>query len=167
MATKKGLGAKGLGIEALIHNKMEDFESDGGGVLELDLHKIEPNRKQPRKHFDETALEELATSLKNYGMIQPVVVKKNKEGYYELIAGERRWRAAKIAGLTKIPAIIKKWEEGEAFEAALVENLQREDLNPMEEAAGFQALIQTYHMTQEELSAFAGRIWFESGTDCR
>lgn len=86
MATKKGLGAKGLGIEALIHNKMEDFESDGGGVLELDLHKIEPNRKQPRKHFDETALEELATSLKNYGMIQPVVVKKNKEGYYELIA---------------------------------------------------------------------------------
>lgn len=78
MATKKGLGAKGLGIEALIHNKMEDFESDGGGVLELDLNKIEPNRKQPRKHFDETALEELATSLKNYGMIQPVVVKKIK-----------------------------------------------------------------------------------------
>lgn len=75
---EKGLGAKGLGIEALIHNKMEDFESDGGGVLELDLHKIEPNRKQPRKHFDETALEELATSLKNYGMIQPVVVKKIK-----------------------------------------------------------------------------------------
>ena len=125
MATKKGLGAKGLGIEALIHNKMEDFESDGGGVMELDLNKIEPNRKQPRKHFDETALEELATSLKNYGMIQPVVVKKNKEGYYELIAGERRWRAAKIAGLTKIPAIIKKWEEGEAFEAALAQSYQR------------------------------------------
>ncbi|MEE0702354.1 MAG: ParB/RepB/Spo0J family partition protein [Anaerotignum sp.] len=143
MATKKGLGAKGLGIEALIHNKMEDFESDGGGVMELDLNKIEPNRKQPRKYFDETALEELATSLKNYGMIQPVVVKKNKEGYYELIAGERRWRAAKIAGLTKIPAIIKKWEEGEAFEAALVENLQREDLNPMEEAQSYQRVCRT------------------------
>ena len=150
MATKKGLGAKGLGIEALIHNKMEDFESDGGGVMELDLNKIEPNRKQPRKYFDETALEELATSLKNYGMIQPVVVKKNKEGYYELIAGERRWRAAKIAGLTKIPAIIKKWEEGEAFEAALVENLQREDLNPMEEA-------QSYQRLQEQIADKVGK----------
>ena len=157
MATKKGLGAKGLGIEALIHNKMEDFESDGGGVLELDLHKIEPNRKQPRKHFDETALEELATSLKNYGMIQPVVVKKNKEGYYELIAGERRWRAAKIAGLTKIPAIIKKWEEGEAFEAALVENLQRRDLDFVEEASALQKLIFTYHLSQEEAAAKVGK----------
>ena len=152
MATKKGLGAKGLGIEALIHNKMEDFESDGGGVMELDLNKIEPNRKQPRKYFDETALEELATSLKNYGMIQPVVVKKNKEGYYELIAGERRWRAAKIAGLTKIPAIIKKWEEGEAFEAALVENLQREDLNPMEEAQSYQRLQEEFGLSQEQIA---------------
>ena len=157
MATKKGLGAKGLGIEALIHNKMEDFESDGGGVLELDLNKIEPNRKQPRKHFDETALEELATSLKNYGMIQPVVVKKNKEGYYELIAGERRWRAAKIAGLTKIPAIIKKWEEGEAFEAALVENLQREGLNPMEEAQSYQRLQEEFGLSQEQIADKVGK----------
>lgn len=157
MATKKGLGAKGLGIEALIHNKMEDFESDGGGVLEIDLHKIEPNRKQPRKHFDETALEELAASLKNYGMIQPVVVKKNKEGYYELIAGERRWRAAKIAGLTKIPAIIKKWEEGEAFEAALVENLQREDLNPMEEAQSYQRLQEEFGLSQEQIADKVGK----------
>ena len=85
---------------------------------------IEPNRKQPRKYFDETALEELAASLKAYGMIQPIVVKKSGE-YYEIIAGERRWRAAKIAGLTKVPVVIKKWEEGEAFEAALVENLQK------------------------------------------
>ena len=157
MATKKGLGAKGLGIEALIHNKMEDFESDGGGVMELDLNKIEPNRKQPRKYFDETALEELATSLKNYGMIQPVVVKKNKEGYYELIAGERRWRAAKIAGLTKIPAIIKKWEEGEAFEAALVENLQREDLNPMEEAQSYQRLQEEFGLSQEQIADKVGK----------
>lgn len=112
MATKKGLGAKGLGIEALIHNKMEDFESDGGGVMELDLNKIEPNRKQPRKYFDETALEELATSLKNYGMIQPVVVKKNKEGYYELIAGERRWRAAKSQVLPKSLPSSKNGKKG-------------------------------------------------------
>ncbi|MBR2383851.1 MAG: ParB/RepB/Spo0J family partition protein, partial [Anaerotignum sp.] len=135
---KKGLGAKGLGLNALINTEMEEIKASKNekkkndeAVLELDLDMIEPNRKQPRKYFDETALEELAASLKAYGMIQPIVVKKNGE-YYEIIAGERRWRAAKIAGLTKVPVVIKKWEEGEAFEAALVENLQREDLNPYE-----------------------------------
>ena len=150
---KKGLGAKGLGLNALINTEMEEIKASKNekkkndeAVLELDLDMIEPNRKQPRKYFDETALEELAASLKAYGMIQPIVVKKNGE-YYEIIAGERRWRAAKIAGLTKVPVVIKKWEEGEAFEAALVENLQREDLNPMEEA-------ESYHRPQ-------------SGKDCR
>ena len=135
---KKGLGAKGLGLNALINTEMEEIKASKNekkkndeAVLELDLDMIEPNRKQPRKYFDETALEELAASLKAYGMIQPIIVKKNGE-YYEIIAGERRWRAAKIAGLTKVPVVIKKWEEGEAFEAALVENLQREDLNPYE-----------------------------------
>jgi len=125
-------------------------------VLELELDLIEPNRKQPRKYFDETALEELAASLKSYGMIQPIVVKKNGE-YYEIIAGERRWRAAKIAGLTKVPVVIKKWEEGEAFEAALVENLQREDLNPMEEAESYHRLQEEFKMSQEKIAEKVGK----------
>ena len=158
---KKGLGAKGLGINALIHTEMEDMKTQPikkteEAVTELDLDLIEPNRKQPRKYFDETALEELAASLKTYGMIQPVVVKKSGE-YYELIAGERRWRAAKIAGLNKIPVIVKKWEVGEAFEAALVENLQREDLNPMEEAESYQRLQEEFGLSQEKIAEKVGK----------
>ena len=162
-AKKKGLGAKGLGINALINTEMEDMKASkpakkktDEAVLELELDLIEPNRKQPRKYFDETALEELAASLKSYGMIQPIVVKKNGE-YYEIIAGERRWRAAKIAGLTKVPVVIKKWEEGEAFEAALVENLQREDLNPMEEAESYHRLQEEYKMSQEKIAEKVGK----------
>ncbi len=161
-AKKKGLGSKGLGIEALINNKMEDFkevslrQQTGEAVNELDIDLIEPNRKQPRKYFDPTALEELAESLKTYGMIQPVVVKKN-EDFYELIAGERRWRAAKIAGLQKIPVVIKAWEEGEAFEAALVENLQREDLNPIEEAESYQRLQEEFQLSQEKIAERVGK----------
>ena len=164
MAVKKtGLGAKGLGINALINTEMEDMKASKPAkkkaeeaVLELDLDMIEPNRKQPRKYFDETALEELAASLKAYGMIQPIVVKKSGE-YYEIIAGERRWRAAKIAGLTKVPVVIKKWEEGEAFEAALVENLQREDLNPMEEAESYQRLQEEFGLSQEKIAEKVGK----------
>lgn len=163
MATKKkGLGSKGLGIEALINNKMEDFkevsmrQQAAEAVNELDIDMIEPNRKQPRKHFDAAALEELAESLKIYGMIQPVVVKKNAD-YYELIAGERRWRAAKIAGLQKIPVIIRDWEEGEAFEAALVENLQREDLNPIEESESYQRLQEEFGLSQEKIAERVGK----------
>ncbi|MBQ2925128.1 MAG: ParB/RepB/Spo0J family partition protein [Anaerotignum sp.] len=162
-AKKKGLGAKGLGINALINTEMEDMKASkpakkktDEAVQELELDLIEPNRKQPRKYFDENALEELAASLKSYGMIQPIVVKKNGE-YYEIIAGERRWRAAKIAGLTKVPVVIKKWEEGEAFEAALVENLQREDLNPMEEAESYHRLQEEYKMSQEKIAEKVGK----------
>ena len=160
---KKGLGAKGLGINALINTEMEDMKTSKPAkkkteeaVLELDLDMIEPNRKQPRKYFDETALEELAASLKAYGMIQPIVVKKVGD-YYEIIAGERRWRASKIAGLKKVPVIIKKWEEGEAFEAALVENLQREDLNPMEEAESYQRLQEEFQLSQEKIAEKVGK----------
>ncbi len=157
---KKGLGTKGLGINALIHTELEDMKVSHSrkeeAVLELDLDLIEPNRKQPRKYFDETALEELAASLKTYGMIQPVVVKKSGD-YYELIAGERRWRAAKIAGLQKIPVVMKEWEEGEAFEAALVENLQREDLNPMEEAESYQRLQEEFSLNQEQIAEKVGK----------
>ena len=161
---KKGLGAKGLGINALINTEMEDMKASKPvekkkteeTVLELELDLIEPNRKQPRKYFDETALEELAASLKTYCMIQPIVVKKNGD-YYEIIAGERRWRAAKIAGLVKVPVVIKKWEEGEAFEAALVENLQREDLNPMEEAESYQRLQEEFGLSQEKIAEKVGK----------
>ena len=161
---KKGLGAKGLGINALINTEMEDMKASKPvekkkteeTVLELELDLIEPNRKQPRKYFDETALEELAASLKTYGMIQPIVVKKNGD-YYEIIAGERRWRAAKIAGVVKVPVVIKKWEEGEAFEAALVENLQREDLNPMEEAESYQRLQEEFGLSQEKIAEKVGK----------
>jgi len=160
---KKGLGAKGLGLNALINTEMEEIKSSKNekkkndeAVLELELDMIEPNRKQPRKYFDEAALEELAASLKTYGMIQPIVVKKSGD-YYEIIAGERRWRAAKIAGLVKVPVIIKKWEEGEAFEAALVENLQREDLNPMEEAESYHRLQEEFCMSQEKIAEKVGK----------
>ena len=160
---KKGLGAKGLGINALINTEMEDMKASKPAkkkteeaVLELELDMIEPNRKQPRKYFDETALEELAASLKAYGMIQPIVVKKSGD-YYEIIAGERRWRAAKIAGLKKVPVVIKAWEEAEAFEAALVENLQREDLNPMEEAESYYRLQEEFGMSQEKIAERVGK----------
>lgn len=161
-AKKKGLGSKGLGINALIHTELEDMKiakaekKTEEAVLELELDMIEPNRKQPRKYFDETALEELAASLKSYGMIQPIVVKKSGD-YYEIIAGERRWRAAKIAGLEKVPVVIRSWEEGEAFEAALVENLQREDLNPMEEAESYQRLQEEFGLSQEKIAEKVGK----------
>lgn len=159
---KKGLGAKGLGINALINTELEDMRvaqpqaKKDETVVELEMDLIEPNRRQPRKYFDETALEELAVSLKTYGMIQPVVVKKSGE-YYEIIAGERRWRAAKIAGMEKVPVVVKKWEEGEAFEAALVENLQREDLNPMEEAESYQRLQEEFGLSQEKIAEKVGK----------
>lgn len=159
---KKGLGAKGLGINALINTELEDMRvaqpqaKKDEAVVELELDLIEPNRKQPRKYFDETALEELAVSLKTYGMIQPIVVKKSGD-YYEIIAGERRWRAAKIAGMEKVPVVVKKWEEGEAFEAALVENLQREDLNPMEEAESYQRLQEEFGLSQERIAEKVGK----------
>lgn len=162
MATRKmGLGSKGMGIEALINNKMEDFKETGkeagkAAVLELDMDMIEPNRKQPRRHFDEVALEELAASIKTYGLIQPLVVRKVGE-YYEIVAGERRWRAAKIAGLKKIPVIEKKWETAEAFEVALVENLQRQDLNPMEEAESYRRLQEDFGLSQEQISVKVGK----------
>lgn len=168
MTTKKGLGSKGLGIEALINTKMEDYEEVSkqnadtdktkGTVLEIDINKIEPNRKQPRKIFEESALEELAESLKNFGMLQPIIVQKAKNGdYYDLVAGERRFRAAKIAGLLRLPAIIKDLTAEMAFEVALIENLQREDLNPLEEAESYKRLHQEFSMSQEQISQRVGK----------
>lgn len=153
---KKGLGTKGRGLEALISNTMEDWGKEEKAVAEIDINQIEPNRNQPRKYFDEEALLELADSLKKYGMIQPVVLKK-VEDYYEIIAGERRWRAAKIAGLTEIPAIIKEYESQEAFEVALIENIQRENLNPVEEAQGYARLQEEFGESQEDIAKKVGK----------
>lgn len=157
---KSGLGPKGKGLEALFESTKKEVlnkpENTDGSVVLIDINKVEPNRNQPRKHFQEEALEELSESIKNYGVIQPVVVKKN-DGYFELIAGERRWRASKIAGLKEIPAIIKEYDENKIFEIALAENLQREDLNPMEEAAGYNKLSQEFGLSQDDIAKRVGK----------
>lgn len=119
--------------------------------LMIDINEVEPNRNQPRKAFDEETLEELAASIKQFGMIQPIVVQK-KDDYYEIIAGERRWRAAKIAGLKEIPVIIKEYLENEILEISLIENIQREDLNPIEEAKAYKALMDKFELKQEEIA---------------
>jgi len=117
----------------------------------LKLSQIEPNREQPRKQFNQDSLEELAASIKEHGLIQPIVVQK-KNGYYEIVAGERRWRAAKLAGLKEVPVIIKEYTEKELTEIALIENIQREDLNPIEEAKAFKNLIESYNLTHDEVA---------------
>jgi len=158
LAVKKGgLGPKGRGLGALLESTSKEVsEHTDGSVVLLDINKIEPNREQPRKHFQEDALEELSESIKNYGVIQPVVVKK-KDDFYELIAGERRWRAAKLAGLTEIPVIVKEFSEQELVEISLIENIQREDLNPVEEAMAYKRLIDEFHLKQDEIAERVGK----------
>ena len=117
----------------------------------LNINRIEPNKEQPRKNFDEDALQELADSIKQYGVIEPLVVVKRK-GYYELIAGERRWRAARLAGLKEVPVVIKDYDDQQIVEIALIENIQREDLNPIEEANAYQRLIDEFSLTQDEVA---------------
>ncbi len=151
MAKKRsGLGQ---GLSALITDELEDkiVEQNKGGTLNIKLSVIEPNREQPRKMFDEDALAELAESIKQYGIIQPLIVSQ-KSDYYEIIAGERRWRAAKMAGLKEVPVIIKDISAEEVLEISLIENIQRENLNPIEEAIAFQRLIDEFHLKQDELA---------------
>jgi ParB family chromosome partitioning protein len=143
MATKGGLG-KNMG------RLFDENLTDEGQVLSVRLSEIEPNREQPRKQFDEDALAELADSIAQHGVLQPLLVRPLLIGGYQLVAGERRWRAARLAGLTEVPVVIRGMDDREAAELAMIENLQREDLNPIEEAKGFQTLIETYGMTQEE-----------------
>lgn len=121
------------------------------GVLMVKLSKIEPNREQPRKKFDEDSLLELSESIKQYGVLQPLLV-SDKKGYYEIIAGERRWRAAKIAGIKEIPVIIREFNNQETVEISLIENIQREDLNPVEEALAYKRLIEEFHLKQDEIA---------------
>ena len=154
MASKKPSGL-GRGLGALLGDDVLKTETTGS--LSLPISQVESCSSQPRKHFDEASLAELAASIQEHGIIQPLTVRKLASGYYQIIAGERRWRAARIAGLQEVPVIVMEADDRKAAELAMIENLQREDLNPMEEAAGFQSLIETYHMTQEEAATRVGK----------
>ena len=154
MAAKKPSGL-GRGLGALLGDDV--MKTEGSGQLYLPISQVESNSGQPRKYFDEEALAELAESIREHGIIQPLTVRKLSSGYYQIIAGERRWRAARIAGLSEVPAIVIEADDRKAAELAMIENLQREDLNPMEEAAGFHALMENYHMTQEEAAQRVGK----------
>ena len=154
MASKRPSGL-GKGLGALLGDDVMKTESSGS--LSIPISQVESYSGQPRKHFDEESLQELADSITEHGIIQPLTVRKLSSGYYQIIAGERRWRAARLAGLQEVPVIVMEADDRKAAELAMIENLQREDLNPMEEAAGFQSLIETYHMTQEEAAQRVGK----------
>ena len=139
---KTGTNAETIVVEKIVEKPIEQ-------TLKLNL--IEPNSEQPRKKFDEESLQELADSIKQYGILQPLIVQK-KGNHYEIIAGERRWRAAKLAGVTDVPVLIREYDKQQTMEIALIENVQRADLNPIEEAQAFQQLIQEFHLTQEEIA---------------
>ncbi len=153
MAVQKGLG-KGLG--ALFGDVIEEPRSDTPYHL-LPIHKVEPNRNQPRQDFDEEELAALAESIGTHGILQPLTVRELPSGYYQIIAGERRWRAARMAGLSEIPAVVVEADDKKAMELALIENLQRQDLNPVEEALGYQSLMDDYGLTQEETAQRVGK----------
>ena len=156
MAVKKGLGK---GLDSLITNKVEkpvdvkavaNADANNGAVL-MNINKVEPNREQPRKKFDEDTLLELSESIKQFGVLQPLLVTERKD-YYEIIAGERRWRAAKLAGIKEVPVIIGKYTEQEIAEISLIENIQREDLNPIEEAQAYKRLLTEFNLKQDEVA---------------
>ena len=156
MATTKKKGGLGKGIDSIISADKKKVTSTKAmienGIGEIvDINKVEPNKNQPRKTFNEDSLIELSDSIKQHGIVEPLVVSK-KDDYYEIIAGERRWRAAKLAGLKEVPIIIKDYTDREIMEIALIENIQREDLNPVEEALAYQRLIQEYELKQDELA---------------
>lgn len=154
MAAKKG--GLGRGLDALFADNSVE-ENSSASAVKLSLNEIEPNKDQPRKTFDEKALSELADSIAQHGVIQPLLVRPMPDGSYQLVAGERRWRAARRAGLLEVPVVIREMSDSEMMELALIENLQREDLNPIEEAEGLQQLIHTYGLTQETAAARVGR----------
>ena len=151
MQNKKG--GLGRGLDALFN----DNSTDRNDLIEVKLIDIEPNKEQPRKTFDEKALSELADSIREHGLLQPIIVKPLTNGTYRIIAGERRWRASRIAGLETVPVIIKDFDDKEVMEVALIENLQREDLNPVEEAMGYRSLMDAFGMTQEQVAERVGK----------
>ena len=146
---QRGLG-KGLDSLIPASSSNENKETKQNETV-VKITKVEPNRDQPRKNFDEDSLQELADSIKQFGLLQPILVQDRKD-YYEIIAGERRWRAAKIAGLKEIPVIIRNYTDQEIVEIALIENIQREDLNPIEEAHAFKKLLEEFHLKQDEVA---------------
>lgn len=153
MANQKGLG-RGLG--ALLGDISEE-PAEKSAYQMLPIHKVEPNPEQPRHDFDEEELAALAASIEEHGIIQPLTVRQVPSGYYQIIAGERRWRAARIANLSEVPAVIMEADDRKAMELALIENLQRQDLNPVEEAMGYNTLMEDYGLTQEEAAKRVGK----------
>ena len=154
MASQKGLG-KGLG--ALLQDFSDDVADSNSPYQLLPIYKVEPNPDQPRHDFDEAELQALADSIAVHGILQPLTVRETGSGYYQIIAGERRWRAARLAELNEVPVVIIEADDKKAMELALIENLQRQDLNPVEEALGYQSLIEEYGLTQEEAAAQVGK----------
>ena len=154
MASKKPSGL-GRGLGALLGDDVMNTGTQG--AMYLPISEVESNSAQPRKFFDEAALAELADSIRQHGIIQPLTVRRLSSGYYQIIAGERRWRAARRAGLSEVPVTVIEADDRKAAELAMIENLQREDLNPMEEAAGYRSLIDQHHMTQEEAAGRVGK----------
>lgn len=152
MAKKKG--GLGKGLNAIF---MENESEDSNSTVTLKISEIEPNRAQPRREFDEKALAELADSISQHGVLQPLLVRPLLDGGYQIVAGERRWRASRMAGLTEVPVVIRELSDGETMELALIENLQREDLTPVEEAMGYQQLMDKYSLTQDEVSRAVGK----------
>ena len=148
--SSKGLG-KGLGT------LLGDVHAEQEQVTSLPLHKVEPNPLQPRKIFDEEELQVLAESIAKHGIIQPLTVRRGSGGYYQIIAGERRWRAARMAGLRNVPVVVMEADDKKVMELALIENLQRQDLNPMEEAMGYRQLMSDYGLTQEQVAEQVGK----------
>lgn len=153
---KRGLGK---GLEALLPSNFSLMDSSGdtGKVVELAIDEIVPNDRQPRRHFSEDSLKELASSIEEKGVIQPIIVRKLPRGGYQIVAGERRWRACRLLNRKTIPALIKDYSDQQLLEIALIENIQREDLNPLEEARAYKALIEEYGLTQEEVAARVGK----------
>ena len=151
--------ALGQGLDAFFNqNEVTNLkQNDTDGVKELKITEVEPRREQPRKHFDPEQLQLLANSIAQHGVIQPIIVTEPKDGVYRIIAGERRWRASRMAGLTTIPAIVRSYDALAQAEIALIENLQREDLNPIEEALGYQSLMEQFGLTQEKVSEKVGK----------
>lgn len=146
-------GGLGRGLDSLFDQNSVDKDS----ILLVKLSEIEPNKNQPRKTFDEKAIEELSNSIKEHGLLQPILVRPLVNGAYQIIAGERRWRACRMAELDMVPVIIKEMDDRKTMEVSIIENLQREDLNPVEEALGFKALIDTYGLTQEQVAERVGK----------
>lgn len=153
MAKKSGLGK---GLDALFSTTISEEVEENEVIQNLKVSEIEPNRDQPRRIFEEEALNELSESIKRYGVIQPIIVSK-KDDYYQIVAGERRWRASKKAGLNKIPAIVRENDEQKNREIALIENIQREDLNPIEKARGIKLLMEQYNLTQQQVAEVIGK----------